>query len=71
MSAVTQDIKNAQKNCNCNFKIQDGKLVCSFNVSDYSNQKTPYYNVEKVFDNWQDFIDYSMEMFKEAINEEV
>lgn len=72
MADIKQDINESKKSCNCNFKIMDSKLIATFNISDYTEgSKMPYFNVEKVFDNWQDFVDYSMEMFKDQISEEV
>lgn len=64
---IEKDIQDAQKNCSCNFRISDAKIICSFNISEESK----YFSVEKIFDNWQDFVDYSMEIFKDQINEEL
>ena len=66
METVSQDISEAKKKVSGNFRIVDDKIVCSFNIEDQSNSKTPYIYYEKIFVKWNDFKEYSDELFKET-----
>lgn len=46
-------------------RLIDGKIICSYSL----NKNDKYLNYEKVFDDWDEFTEYSKEFFKEKEEE--
>lgn len=72
MSEIQTDIEEAKKRYSCNIKLIDNSILASFNIQDESGHyESGYVSYDKIFTDWQDFVDYCNIFFAEQLGQEM
>jgi len=70
MSEIQTDIEEAKKRYSCNIKLIDNSILASFSITEEGKDYS-YVYYDKIFTDWQDFVDYCNIFFAEQLGQEM